>query len=220
MIRLTRAGHGPRGRGHGGWPGRCWRGAGRRSTASVTRRHGRGRRTVTVYLVGAGPGDPGLLTRRGAELLARADVVLHDRLVSRGRPRPGAPGATLIDVGKDPDAAPGGTARQDEIARLLVEHGRRVRGGGPAQGRRPVPLRPRRRGGRGAGPGGHPLGGRPGRDLRLRCPGRRRHPGHPARPGLVGHGGHGPGRRAGRRRGPPTGRRWPGRAGRSSSSWA
>ena len=92
---------------------------------------------MTVYLVGAGPGDPGLLTRRGAGLLARADVVLHDRLVGPGILDLVPPGATLIDVGKDPDASQGGTARQDEIARLLVEHGRRsavvvrLKGGDP-----------------------------------------------------------------------------------------
>ena len=92
---------------------------------------------MTVYLVGAGPGDPGLLTRRGAELLARADVVLHDRLVSPAVLELVPPGATLIDVGKDPDAPEGGGARQDEIAHLLVEHGRRsavvvrLKGGDP-----------------------------------------------------------------------------------------
>ena len=111
---------------------------------------------MTVYLVGAGPGDPGLLTRRGAELLARADVVLHDRLVSAAVLDLVPPGAQLIDVGKGPAArsaagpgaagpgagsgAGGGAGqedRQDEIARLLVEHGRRsevvvrLKGGDP-----------------------------------------------------------------------------------------
>jgi len=77
---------------------------------------------VTVYLVGAGPGDPGLLTRRGAALLGRADVVLYDRLVD---PRlldlvPAA--AVRIDVGK----APGAARAQDAVNELLVEHGRRA----------------------------------------------------------------------------------------------
>ncbi len=92
---------------------------------------------MTVYLVGAGPGDPGLLTRRGAMLLARADVVLHDRLVSPAVLDLVPSAATLIDVGKEPDAPAGGAGRQDEIARLLVEHGRRsdvvvrLKGGDP-----------------------------------------------------------------------------------------
>jgi uroporphyrinogen III methyltransferase / synthase len=92
---------------------------------------------VTVYLVGAGPGDPGLLTRRGASLLARADVVLHDRLVSPAILDLVPTSAELIDVGKDPDAPAGGEERQAEIARLLVEHGRsssvvvRLKGGDP-----------------------------------------------------------------------------------------
>lgn len=101
---------------------------------------------MTVYLVGAGPGDPGLLTRRGAQLLARADVVLHDRLVSPAVLDLAPAGAELIDVGKRPDEGPGDAGpggrreqdeRQEEIGRLLVEHGRRsavvvrLKGGDP-----------------------------------------------------------------------------------------
>ena len=92
---------------------------------------------MTVYLVGAGPGDPGLLTRRGAALLARADVVLHDRLVSPAVLELVPRSAVVIDVGKDPDAPAGGAGRQEQIARLLVEHGRastvvvRLKGGDP-----------------------------------------------------------------------------------------
>jgi uroporphyrinogen III methyltransferase / synthase len=90
---------------------------------------------VTVYLVGAGPGHPGLLTRRGAELLSRADVVLHDRLVSPAVLSLAPPDAVVVDVGKEPDAT--GQERQDEIAGLLVQHGRaadvvvRLKGGDP-----------------------------------------------------------------------------------------
>jgi uroporphyrinogen III methyltransferase/synthase len=92
---------------------------------------------VTVYLVGAGPGDPGLLTRRGAALLARADVVLHDRLVSPALLDLVPSSALVIDVGKDPDNPAGGAGRQEEIGLLLVEHGRasavvvRLKGGDP-----------------------------------------------------------------------------------------
>jgi uroporphyrinogen III methyltransferase/synthase len=92
---------------------------------------------VTVYLVGAGPGDPGLLTRRGAALLARADVVLHDRLVSPALLDLVPSSARIVDVGKDSDSATGGADRQEEIARMLVEHGRasavvvRLKGGDP-----------------------------------------------------------------------------------------
>src|SRR5437764_7790766 len=88
---------------------------------------------MTVYLVGAGPGDPGLLTRRGAELLARADVVVDDRRSEITLLDLAAPGAEGIDVGK----SPGGPVRQEEINQLLVERGLRgqevvrLKGGDP-----------------------------------------------------------------------------------------
>jgi uroporphyrinogen III methyltransferase/synthase len=88
---------------------------------------------VTVYLVGAGPGDPGLLTRRGAELLRRAEVVLFDRLVDRRLLDLAPVEALRIDVGK----RPGQTRHQDEVNALILEHaGRgstviRLKGGDP-----------------------------------------------------------------------------------------
>src|SRR5512143_2192438 len=89
---------------------------------------------MTVYLVGAGPGDPGLLTRRGEELLRRADVVVYDRLASRALLELAPAGAELVDAGK----APGGHAlTQDQINEVLVARGRagrevvRLKGGDP-----------------------------------------------------------------------------------------
>ncbi len=89
---------------------------------------------MTVALVGAGPGDPGLLTRRGAELLARAEVIVYDRLVSPALLDLAPPDVTRVYVGKAPDRA---ETAQDEINALLVEHGRagrrvvRLKGGDP-----------------------------------------------------------------------------------------
>lgn len=88
---------------------------------------------MTVYLVGAGPGDPGLLTVRGAEVLAGAEVVIHDRLAEPSLLRLVPPGAELIDVGK----SPGSPVDQGAINSLLVERGGagqevvRLKGGDP-----------------------------------------------------------------------------------------
>jgi len=88
---------------------------------------------VTVFLVGAGPGDPGLLTIRGAEVLARADVVVHDRLAEPSVLDLAPPAAVRVDVGE----RPGGSGHQAEINALLVEHGLaglevvRLKGGDP-----------------------------------------------------------------------------------------
>jgi uroporphyrin-III C-methyltransferase len=95
---------------------------------------------MTVSLVGAGPGDPGLLTVRGREALERADVVLHDGLVDERLLALAPPGARIVDVGKSsPGAGPHGGryADQDAINALLVAYGRagarvvRLKGGDP-----------------------------------------------------------------------------------------
>ncbi|MGB6058347.1 MAG: uroporphyrinogen-III C-methyltransferase, partial [Microthrixaceae bacterium] len=89
---------------------------------------------MTVYLVGAGPGDPGLLTVRAAELLSRADVVVHDRLSAPGLLALAPAGADIRSVGKDPH---GPSVPQEEINDLLVELGSaglevvRLKGGDP-----------------------------------------------------------------------------------------
>jgi uroporphyrinogen III methyltransferase / synthase len=87
-----------------------------------------------VYLVGAGPGDPGLLTRRGAEVLARAEVVAYDHLASPRLLDLAPREALRISAGKRLNHA---TMSQEEINRLLVEHAKlgrcvvRLKGGDP-----------------------------------------------------------------------------------------
>ena len=91
--------------------------------------------TAKVYLVGAGPGDPELLTQKAARLLQNADVVLHDSLVSREVLDLITPSAEIIDVGK---RAGQKLLTQDEINSLLVSYSEqnkivvRLKGGDPS----------------------------------------------------------------------------------------
>src|SRR5262252_1340946 len=71
----------------------------------------------TVYLVGAGPGDAGLLTMRGAELLARAAVVVYDGLVNPELLQLAPASAEIIYGGKRPERHP---MAQEELNRLLI----------------------------------------------------------------------------------------------------
>ncbi len=88
---------------------------------------------MTVTLVGAGPGDPELLTLKAARLLAAAEVVVHDALVGDGVLALIPDAAERIDVGK----RPGRATPQEMISTLLVELGRqgkrvvRLKGGDP-----------------------------------------------------------------------------------------
>ncbi|MBI3291263.1 MAG: uroporphyrinogen-III C-methyltransferase [Elusimicrobia bacterium] len=87
-----------------------------------------------VYLVGAGPGDPGLLTLRGKDILGRADVVLYDYLVNQRVLEWARPEAHLVCVGKERGRH---TRSQAEINRLLVRSSQagkvvaRLKGGDP-----------------------------------------------------------------------------------------
>ena len=89
-----------------------------------------------VYLIGAGPGDPGLLTLRGKEILEKADVVVYDRLVSPAILGMCNPKAKMVDVGKMPTHH---KVKQSEINKLLVQFAQenpsgiiaRLKGGDP-----------------------------------------------------------------------------------------
>lgn len=89
---------------------------------------------MTVYLVGAGPGDPGLLTIRGAELIKKADAVVYDRLANFELLNMTKSGAVLIAAGKGPGDV---DLTQDETNEKLVELGQkfdcvvRLKGGDP-----------------------------------------------------------------------------------------
>jgi uroporphyrin-III C-methyltransferase len=77
----------------------------------------------TVYLVGAGPGDPGLLTLKGKALLDRADVVIYDALVSAGILEMVNPQAKLINAGKRKGQH---SLLQAETNQLLIDWAQRV----------------------------------------------------------------------------------------------
>jgi uroporphyrinogen III methyltransferase / synthase len=91
-------------------------------------------RPGVVYLVGAGPGDPGLMTVRGAELVASADVILYDRLIPQAALSGAREDAELVYVGKRPGAP---EIPQSEIETTMVERARasrsvvRLKGGDP-----------------------------------------------------------------------------------------
>jgi uroporphyrin-III C-methyltransferase len=88
---------------------------------------------MTIHLVGAGPGDPELLTVKAARLIAQADVIVHDYLSNSSILEMAKPGTEFIDVGKKP----GNPTPQELINELLVHLGSqnlnvvRLKGGDP-----------------------------------------------------------------------------------------
>lgn len=103
------------------------------AAGTIAARHYRGR-AAGVALVGGGPGDPGLITVKGRQLLAEADVVITDRLGPRELLAELPPEVTVIDAGKVPYRR---QMSQDEINEALIRHARdgkfvvRLKGGDP-----------------------------------------------------------------------------------------
>jgi uroporphyrinogen III methyltransferase/synthase len=91
-------------------------------------------RATVVYLVGAGPGDPGLMTARSLELIASADAIFYDRLIPPGALDGAREVAELVYVGKQPGVP---SVPQEEIGERLIEAARagrsvvRLKGGDP-----------------------------------------------------------------------------------------
>ncbi|HSD24681.1 MAG TPA: uroporphyrinogen-III C-methyltransferase, partial [Solirubrobacterales bacterium] len=87
-----------------------------------------------VYLVGAGPGDPGLMTIRSLDLIVAADVIVHDRLIPGDALVAARPDAEILYVGKEPGDA---SVPQGSIEELLIDRARagrivvRLKGGDP-----------------------------------------------------------------------------------------
>jgi uroporphyrin-III C-methyltransferase / precorrin-2 dehydrogenase / sirohydrochlorin ferrochelatase len=102
-------------------------------TGQLSARHGRGRR-AGVAIIGGGPGDPGLITVRGRQLLAEADVVLTDRLAPRSLLDELPADVEVIDVSKIPY---GRAMAQEQINAILIDRARagrfvaRLKGGDP-----------------------------------------------------------------------------------------
>ena len=96
-----------------------------------------------VYLVGAGPGDPELLTLKAVRAIAEADVVVYDRLVPDSILATIGDGAARINVGKQATFHP---VPQEEINDMLVRLGRAGRTVVTAEGRRSLHLWARFRG--------------------------------------------------------------------------
>lgn len=91
-------------------------------------RHGK------VYLVGSGPGDPGLITVRARELIAEADAILHDRLIPQGVLTDARPDALIVDSGKEHSGDSGKQAQIDQRLIKLAKQGLsivRLKGGDP-----------------------------------------------------------------------------------------